>query len=219
MDSENKSCEDMSVGNWCSISGHGHRLVNAGKDGEDDEAPFGIPTLDPRYTEVIYSTKVDHPAMLGFTYAELLNDDGSVVGTTFTVYDKEFQYIYTVKGGYTTHIQPKDLVSKKAHFLGNVPIVEYLNNEWRMGDFEMVLTILDAINKLHSDRVNSVEQLVNSILVFIGCHLKTAEEDKQAGGSGVSDLDALKENLAIELPNADGAKADVKYVNSCANTD
>lgn len=217
MDSENKSCEDMSVGNWCSICGHGFRLVDAGKDGEDDEAPFGIPTLDPRYTEVIYSTKVDHPAMLGFTYAELLNDDGSVVGTTFTVYDKKFQYIYTVKGGYTTRIQPKDLISKKPHFLSNVSIVEYLNNEWRMGDFEMVLTVLDALNKNMSDRVNSVEQIVNSILVFVGCQLPTAEEDKAKGGAGVSGLDQLKENLAIELPNADGGKADVKYVNSGVN--
>lgn len=213
MDSENKACEDMSVGNWCSICGHGFRLVDAGKDGADDEAPFGIPTLDPHCTEVVYSTQVGHPAILAFTYNELLNDDGSVVGTTFTVYDNEFQYIYTVKGSYNTQIQTKDLRSVKPHFLGNVPIVEYLNNEWRMGDFEMVITILDAINKLHSDRVNSVEQLVNSILVFIGCHLPTADEDKAKGGAGVSGLDQLKENLAIELPNADGAKADVKYVN------
>jgi SPP1 family phage portal protein len=217
MDSENKACEDMSVGSWCSICGHGFRLVDAGKDGADDEAPFGIPTLDPHYTEVIYSTKVGHPAVLAFTYNELLNDDGSTVGTTFTVYDKDYQYIYTVKGGYTTKIQPKNLISKKPHYLGNVPIVEYLNNEWRMGDFEMVITILDAINKLHSDRMNSVEQLVNSILVFIGCHLPTAEEDKAKGGKGVSGLDQLKENLAIELPNADGNKADVKYVSSNVN--
>lgn len=217
MDSENKACEDMSVGNWCAITGRGFRLVAADEPEEVDEAPFEIPTLEPFCTEVIYSTKVGHPAVLAFTYTDILNDDGSVVGTTYTVYDDTYQYIYTVKGAANTVISIKNLISKKPHFLGDVPIVEYLNNEWRMGDFEMVLTILDALNKLHSDRVNSVEQVVNSILVFIGCHLKTAEENKSAGADGTSDLEKLKEYGAIELPNADGGKADVKYVFSQVN--
>lgn len=214
MDSENKAYEDMRLGDAMSIGGRGFRLTSVDDTEEQDEAAFEIPTLEANCTEVIYSTKVGHAPVLAFTYNRLLNDDGSVVGITYTVYDKDFQYIYTVKGSVPSPIKVKDLVTKKAHFLGDVPIVEYPNNEWRMGDFEMVLTILDALNKLHSDRINSVEQLVNSILVFIGCHLKTAEENKTAGLGATSDFDRLKEELAIELPSADGTKADVKYVNS-----
>lgn len=212
MDSENKACEDMSIGYWNSICGTGYRLVAVDDSGEEDEAAFEIPTLEPQNTFVVYSTKVGHKPVLGVTYTELLNDDGSTVGTTFTVYDGVNQYIYTVHGGYTTQVQTKNLISVKPHFLGDVPIVEYPNNEWRLGDFEVALTVLDAINKLHSDRVNSVEQIVNSILVFLGCHLNTAEENK--GKGGVSDFDRLKDELAIELPTANGDKADVKYVNS-----
>lgn len=213
MDSEDKACEDTRIGYWNSICGTGYRLISVDEADEEDEAPFEIATLDPRNTFVVYSTSAGNKPVLGVTYTKVLNDDGATTGMTFTAYDNKFQYVYTTKNGFTTQIQPNDLVDKpKPHFLGAIPIIEYKNNDWRIGDFEIVLTILNAINKLHSDRTNSVEQVVNSILVFIGCHLKSAEENKATGGDGVSDLDKLKDYGAIELPAADGGKADVKYV-------
>ena len=217
MDSENKSYEDMSIGNSASICGTAYRLVAVDDSGEEDEAPFEIPTLEPQNTFVIYSTEAGHEPLLGVTYSPILNDDGSVIGTNYIVYDGVYQYVYSVKGVGSV-IKPEDLAGEpKPHFLGSVPIVEYPNNEWRIGDFESVMIILNAINKLNSDRVNSVEQIVNSILVFIGCHLKTAAENKAANQGTTSDLDRLKEELAIELPSADGKTADVKYVNSNVN--
>lgn len=213
MDSENKACEDMAVGNWGSISGAGYRLISVDSPSERDEASFEIPTLDPRNTFVVYSTTVGHAAVLGVTYNDLLNDDGSVVGTKFTVYDKDYQYIYVVKGNFRNQIKPQDLRSMKPHYLGDVPIIEYPNNEWRMGDFEMVLTIFDAINKNFSDRENSVEQIVNSILVFVNCELEKAKDNPQ----GISGLEQLKENLAIEIKSSTGQQADIKFVNSAVN--
>ena len=218
MDSENKSNEDMAIGSWDSICGTAYRLISVDEADEEDEAPFEIPTLDPRNSFVIYSTRAGNKPVLGCTYNDVLNDDGFVKGTEFTVYDDKFQYIYQVEGGTNTQIKPKNLIdTPKPHFLGDVPIVEYPNNEWRLGDFETVITILNAINKLQSDRVNSVEQVVNSILVFIGCHLKSAAENKAAGAGDKSDFDILRENLAIELPESGNGKADVKYVNSSVN--
>lgn len=211
MDSEDKACEDMDIGDWDSICGTGYRLVAADDDNEEDEAPFEIPTLDPRNTFVIYSTKAGNKPVLGVTFNELLNDNGSAIGTTFTVYDRTYQYIYTVKGGYTTQIKSENLIAPpKPHMLGDIPIVEYPNNRCRIGDFEVALTVLDSINTLHSDRVNSVVQLVNSILVFINCELEKAADSKD----GKSGLDHLREELAIELKSTQGQPADVKFVNS-----
>ena len=95
--------------------------------------------------------------------------------------------------------------------LGEIPIIEYKNNQWRLGDFETVLTLLDALNKLHSDRLNSVEQLINSILVFVNCELKDKNPD------GKSDLERLKEQLAISITSNSGQPADIKFVNSQVN--
>lgn len=219
MDSENKSCEDMSVGDSASICGTGYRLVKVDESDEQDEAPFEIPTLEPWNTFVIYSTKAGHEPLLGVTYGPLLNDNGYIAGTSYTIYDGVYQYRYSVKGTGSV-ILPQDLIEPpKPHFLGGVPIIEYPNNEWRMGDFEVVLTILDAINKLHSDRINSVEQLVNSILVFVNCDMKSAQENQKLGKGNASDLDSLKENLAIGIKSTQNGQADIKFVNSAVNQD
>ena len=220
MDSENKSYEDMKLEEDASICGTSYRLVSVDDVADEDEAPFEIPALEPWNTFVIYSSKAGHKPLLGVTYSSLLDDNGNAVGTSYVVYDDTFQYQYVTKGSPSTRIQPKDLISTpKAHFLGDVPIVEYPNNEWRIGDFEIVITILNEINKLHSDRGNSIEQVVNALIVFIGCHLKTKEENEKAGQGSIADYDSLKANGAIELPNANGGKADVKYVSSSVNQD
>lgn len=204
MDSENKAYEDMSLGNYASICGTSYRLVAVDSEGEEDEAPFEIPTLEPWNTFVIYSTTAGHKPVLGVTYYSVLDDGGNVKGTHFTIYDDAYQYEYETIGA-STDIKSSDLIegSPKAHFLGDVPIVEYPNNEWRIGDFEVVMRILDGINKVQSDRVNAVEQIVSAILVFKGLHLKTKEESK----NGVSDYDTLRETLTLEIPS-DGKNND-----------
>jgi SPP1 family phage portal protein len=215
MDSENKSDEDISLAENAAICGTAYRLVAVDEANEEDEAPFEIPTLEPWNTFVVYSTQAGHKPLLGVTYSEMLDDDGNIVGTLYTVYDSKFQYQYSVKGGPTTKIKAEDLVGEpKAHFLGDVPIVEYPNNRWRLGDFEIVMTVLNAINSLNSDRMNSIKQVVDAVLVFIGCHLKTKEENQAEGNGNTSDLEKLKEYGALELPSTDGTKADVKYVSS-----
>jgi Phage portal protein, SPP1 Gp6-like. len=213
LDSEDKSSEDMSVGNDGSICGRGFRLIAADKPEFEDEAPFELPTLDSECTEVIYSTKAGHPPVLAFTHSPILSDSGSVSGTEWTAYDSENQYRYVVPGGFGAHLQRKHLAGEPvSHFLRDIPIVEYPNNEWRIGDFEIVLAILDAIDKLQSDRVNSVEQIVSSILVFVGCHLRTKEEKNNGEPS---DYEQLQETFTLEIPaDTNGQHADVKYVNS-----
>lgn len=217
IDSIDKACGDTQLGEWQSICGTAYRLVCVNEDAESKDkeiAPFSMPILSPKYTAVIYSSEVENKPILAFTYCDILDDNGNAVGRKYTVYDKTYQYIFQTKG-VNTQIKPEDLVKSypKPHMLGIVPIVEYPNNQWRLGDFETVLTILDGLNKLQSDRINSVEQLVNSILVFVNCELKdeTQNPDKK------SDLEKLKEQLAISITSNSGQPADIKFVNSQVN--
>ena len=54
------------------------------------------------------------------------------------------------------------------HSFGEVPVIEYRNNPELLGDFETVISLIDAYNLLQSDRVNDKEQLVDAILCFYG---------------------------------------------------
>lgn len=215
MDSVDKACGDTQLGEWQSICGTAYRLTCVDEDSENkdsESAPFSLPILDPKFTSVIYSAEARHKPVLAFTYCDVLDDNGNPIGRKYTVYDKTYQYIFETKG-VGTQIKTEDLQIgyPKPHFLGEIPIIEYPNNQWRLGDFETVLTILDGLNKLQSDRINSVEQLVNSILVFVNCELKDKNPD------GKSDLEKLKEQLAISITSNTGQPADIKFVNSQVN--
>ena len=46
------------------------------------------------------------------------------------------------------------------------------------GDFEQLITQIDAYNVLMSDRINDKEQFVNSLLFLCNCHLYTEQAKK-----------------------------------------
>ena len=65
----------------------------------------------------------------------------------------------------------------KQHGFGKVPMIEYINNPERQGDFEPVLTLIDAYNILQSDRINDREALVDAILIAYGATLDQEDVD------------------------------------------
>ena len=54
------------------------------------------------------------------------------------------------------------------HAFGDVPLILYKNNPEFLGDYEPVISLIDAYNLLQSDRVNDKEQLVDAILCMYG---------------------------------------------------
>lgn len=81
-----------------------------------------------------------------------------------------------------------------AHHFGGVPIIEYRNNKECRGDFEGQIGLIDAYNKLQSDRVDDKDQFIDSILAIYGAILGDTPAEKSEA------MTALKENKMIELP-------------------
>lgn len=203
MECENKPSVDLEIANYKSICGTSYRYVAISEDLE--ECPFNITALDPRNTFVVYSTTPMSAPMLGCVYHDLVDDEGTFEGYRFQV--------YTVDGFYTIITEGEELtddssVTYQQHYYSDIPIVEYPNNHWRIGDFEPVITLIDAKNIVDSDRVNSMLQFVSSYLVFINCDLESAEES----ADGISDLQRFREQQAIVLQSTNERPADVKNV-------
>ena len=82
-----------------------------------------------------------------------------------------------------------------------IPVVEYPNNFYRLSDIEIVITVLDAINKMQSDRMNGIEQFIQSFVKFLNCEMSGEEWEK------------LREEGALTVKsNGNGAKADVEIM-------
>ena len=187
-----KPALDQEVVEWDMICGTANRMVltNDGYNADSDEAPFEMYTLDPRDSFVVYSNDVKRRRMLGVKY----NTD-EFGQKTYSAYSAGMYF--TIKDGKVTE--------QKAHALGVVPIIEYPANNARLGAFEIVLPLLDAINNIESNRMDGIEQFVQAFVKFINCDI-TKE-----------DFEALKDLGAIKVKSTDGQQADVDIVTNELN--
>lgn len=183
LDLESKEESDLELAEWFSICGTAFRLALPKEERLDDnDSPFEFFTLDPRTTMVVYSSKLGHKALMGVTFVDL--GDNKIL---YYVYTKDMFF----------EIQDEAINSSEPHSLGAVPIIEYPANNARLGDFEIVLSLLDAINNCQSDRADGLEQFVQSILCMENMGIDT---DDEAGF-----MKRLKETGGLFIP--EGGKA------------
>ena len=94
------------------------------------------------------------------------------------------------------------LVSEKPHCFGMVPINFYYNNASKEGDFEPVLTLIDAYNLLQSESVNDFELFADSYLAISGM-----------GGTTKEDIENIRRDRVLLLDDGGDAKWLTKQVN------
>ena len=190
MFAEDKASQDQEIVEWQMICGTAFRMVLPDGSDDLDEAPFEIYTLDPRNTFVVYSSEIGNEPLMGVKYYV---DDDNV--KHYSVYTKD--NYFTIDGDLLTSTQP--------HALGDIPIIEYPANNARLGSFEIVLPLLDAMNNVASNRMDGVEQLVQAFIKFINCDI--SKEDYQE----------FLELGAIKVKSVDGQAADVGVVTTELN--
>jgi SPP1 family phage portal protein len=160
-----KAALDREIVEWDMICGTAYRMAlgNAAYAPDSDEGPFEMFTLDPRDTFVVYSNDVKSRRMMGVKYN--IDEHGF---RTYSVYtDRECITLYE-----------EEVKSVVPHALGCVPIFEYPANNARLGAFEIVLPLLDAINEIDSDSVDGVDQFIQALLVFMGMDIEDDEIKK-----------------------------------------
>lgn len=190
MFAEDKASQDQEIVEWQMICGTAFRLVLPDDPGELDEAPFEMYTLDPRETFIVYSNEIGNKPLMAVKYSM---DEHEI--TTFSVYTKD-RY-YTIRDGIVVEDRP--------HLLGMIPIFEYPANNARLGSFEIVLPLLDAINNVESNRMDGVEQIVQAFIKFINCDISKEEYQE------------FMELGAIKVKSVDGQNADVDVVTNELN--
>lgn len=183
---EDRAAKDKELADWFTICGTAFRMVLPDPLSEEDEAPFEIYTLDPRNAFVVYHSGLGSKPMLGVRY--VTREDGT---TIYSVYTKNHYYEITYDGVLDLEqISPSpDIFTKSEdHIYGDIPIIEYPANSARLGAFEIVLPLLDALNNVSSNRLDGVEQFIQSLLILKGVDIESDE------------YKALKENGGLKVP-------------------
>lgn len=189
---EEKPAKDKELADWFHICGTSFRMVLPDEmTGEDDESPFEIYTLDPRNTFVVYNNGLGNKPILGVKY--VVDENGVVHYSCYS--DHEYFEIVESK-----------VVSYDTHILGEIPIIEYPLNMARIGAFELVIPLLDAINLTDSNRLDGVEQFIQALMLFHNVDISS------------EDFDELRERGAIKFKDIDPQlKAEINYLVSNLN--
>lgn len=180
-----KASSDRDLFEHMCVCGVGYRLV----EGSDDpDCPFALHVLDPWDTFVAHSSAYHRrPVMAGWR-ARSADDE-----VLYNVYTADAWYLTDADG---------EVLDTHGHTYGEIPIVEYRLNSVRMGAFEPVLPLLDAINTIESNRLDGIEQTIQSLMKFVNCDIDAA---------GYDEMRALG---AVKVSAPDGVRADVDFISN-----
>ena len=166
---------------------------------KQDETDLVIKNLEPENTFLVYDDTIEQNELFGvYYYAKIDSTDKSNTVYVATVLTKNYKYVLNIQD-----IEgPQALLEEpEAHFKGEVPIIEYLNNKLGIGDYELQIPLIDAYNALMSDRITDKEQFIDSILALYGALLSDDENDEDGGDNKEEKpMTRLRKNKLLELP-------------------
>lgn len=157
----------------------------------DEENLVQVVPLDPRNCVLVFDDTMRHSPLFAVIYGAKTKDG--------------WEDVVAVDAAEIVHFGSRlQLGERIPHRFGSVPVVAYRNNPDELGDFEAVLSLIDAYNLLQSDRLNDKEQLVEAILVLKGLTM-TAEQKRDLKLYRVlaMDKDAVAEYLTKQLNEED----------------
>lgn len=185
---EGKASKDKHLGKDITVCGVGYRIVLP-KEEKTGVSAFDMLRLNPGTALVVKANDIHKRKLIGASY--VITKDKVVKMGAYTR-DAYYELEKSTAGF--------EIKSVKPHLLGVIPIVEYINNEERMGSFERVIPLLDALNEATSDRLNGLAQHIQAILWLNNVEL----DEKQAKD--------LKDKLGLQTKSEPGNPASVQYL-------
>ena len=174
-----------------SIYGRGVCICYADEGGRPKAA-----TLSPKTAFVVYDDTVEHRPLFGVHWMDRYDSAGKRCGVCVHAYTAGTEL--TLSGRSLAALTQEG--GAQPHYFGGVPVVEFWNNAQETGDFEPVLSLIDAYDTLESDRVNDKQQFTDAVLLLTGC---TLENDDPADRR--SPAQKLLEEKTLSLPDTDAS--------------
>lgn len=135
-------------------------------------------SISPRNAFLVKANNLEEDELFGVYYFK--TDD---VYTIYTFTDKYINY-GICKGLGLEGYSPK----RTKHYFGEVPLIEIINNEEGMGDYEAVISLINAYNIITSNDVDNIEEFVDAILLLFGANLDNEQ------------IKLLKETKGLNMP-------------------
>lgn len=146
----------------------------------DDEARIRFGVIDPDNLIMVYDNSINPNPLYAIRY--WYENDGKILKAELYTAEKIVYYEASSTKGALLEIDVEE------HPFNDVPIIEFPNNDERQGDFEKVLSLIDAYDYAQSDTANDFEY-------FADAYLKI----KNMGGTDAETVNSMKQQRAILL--------------------
>ena len=157
----------------------------------EDDKMIRFKALNPKEVIPIFDKTVEQNLLAVLRYYE---DYDYVEDNTYTiveVIDNKMVRRYKLDTGLS-------LLEEYPHYFSMVPVAIFKNNEEESGDFEQVISLIDAYDKMESDSLNDFEYFVDAYLALYGF---TADAE---------DVAQMKENRVLLMDEGTSAEWLVK---------
>ena len=181
--------ENLELAKICSIKGKAYELLY-----RDEDARIRFNEFGPDQMFVIYDMTISPSIKFAIRYYDV--GEGNEKITYAEVYDKEVCTLYKGKDS------DLSLEQITPHTFKDVPVVEYVNNKEEQGDFEQVITLIDAYNKAQSNTLNDMDQFTDAYLILVNM-----------AGTDSERIEELKRDRVMLLDDDGDAKWLIKEIN------
>lgn len=219
LDRNSDSTHNMELAKQVSIYGVAYELVYLEQsDKPDTVSEIKYDLLEPENTFIVYDNSINAKPLFAVRFYSEQDYITKEMTEVYEVYTPNEVQLYS---------QGKDtleLVESLPHYFGGVPVVEYKNNAEELGDFEAILSLVDAYDMAVSDTANDINYFSDAYMKLTGMELidpnqlplaegqtpqeafiELTEEYPDTKFVTAQDLSAMKQNRVLILPEGSGA--------------
>ena len=178
--------EESELAKMAAIYGRAYELLY-----QNEESKTEVTYTNPINLFMVYDDSIKQKPLFAVYYG--IDNEGEVTGTLYTETE---EIILIGKNGAVT------FGDRKEHGYAGLPVIEYIFNEERLGIFEPVHSLVNAFNKVISEKANDVEYFSDQYIAFLGAQLD--EEN----------IKNIRDNRIINYFDTDpnGRGVDVKFL-------
>lgn len=147
-----------------SICGYAYELLYI-----DEDSNVRFKSVDTEDMIVVYENTLEEKELFAIRYVIDKENKGIVY-----VYTKDSIEAYEIENNNLGNLIEEEC---QDNFFIDVPICTYENNRQRIGDFEKVLSLIDAYDFANSDTANDFEYFTNALLVISGVTMDEKDEE------------------------------------------
>ena len=180
---------------YCSIYGHAFLVMYL-----DDNNQIRIRPQKPTEWIMIYDNSLEQRPKFAIRYYAWYDKTENTQMYDIELWTKE--EIITYEGS------PMALneVSRRPHYFGQLPVIEFMENESRQGAYESVIDLIDAYELMLSDTANTVSYFSDCYLILEGMDQTDPE-----------DINQMKNNRVLLIPEGTHASFLQKNINETYN--